>query len=280
MENEKRQLSDEEVLPNKRPRIKGNIKHSRRSRKKETRPFHFKTRLERLATVYESTSTLREFLKDINAFRDDSWESNVSSELNLFIDQVLVGVEDVKGTRSFAHSRMAALLNEQELSQAEIVQKVIEDQFKRPKRVKHVLTYGFELTRTSSNFGNDFEMHYFNSQVNELTKPLWMELREKTSPGTIYCLLTKVALFRLLPNNSVFQITGVSFNEICKPKKAQEKPETTALNYSIKRASQVAIKKGAIVYANPCIYTTEKKVRYGLFPQRMYMNSVFESRAF
>ena len=120
-------------------------------------------------------------------------------------------------------------------------------------------------------------MHYFNSQVNELTTPLWMELREKTSPAIIYCLLNEVALFKLLPNNSVFQITGVSFNEICKTNKVQEKPKTTALNYSIKRASQVAIRKGGIAYANPCIYTTEKKVRYGLFPQRMCLYSVLKA---
>lgn len=271
MECRKRRQSYKDNRLTKRICAQTDSKPSRRSRKKEDRPSHFKTRLEQLATVYESTSTLKEFLTKINAFKEERWDENISKDLFVFLDQILVGIADVKTTQLFLQSRTAALLNDQDLSQPKIIKRVIEDQFKQPKRLEHVLTHGFEFTRASSNFGNDFEMHYFNSQVNELTASFWMELRRKTSPAVIYLLLTKVALFKPLPNNSVFQITGISFSEICKANKIQEKPCTTALNYSIKRANQVAIKKSGIIYANPCIYSAEKKVRYGLFPQRAYL---------
>lgn len=99
--------------------------------------------------------------------------------------------------------------------------------------------------------------------------PVWLELREATSAAVMYYLLATAALFKPLPNNNLIQITGKSIDvtaQSIQALKLDARVDSPCI--SMMRARHVSIKKVSIVYANPLFFSAEKKVRYGLWPQR------------
>lgn len=117
----------------------------------------------------------------------------------------------------------------------------------------------------------------FNSQVEALQSEFWLELRSVTSVAVIYYLFSVAALFQPLPNNNLLQITGRSIDATSKALSASlektnkniaklkgDKSSCLAMN----RANKVSMKKVSVIYANPFFFSSERKVRNGLWPQR------------
>lgn len=258
--------------------------HSRRRQK--PRAYEVRTRLENLDTIYDYTSTLAEFLDSIGAFNAKKLSGKESLELTKFLKSTLVGVDGPQAAKYFLRSKFAAYLVTENIPQTELIRNVIETQFQKSRYPDHVLTYGYEISDDSVNFGTSINMAYFNSQVESLNSPIWLELRDLTSPAVIYFLCSKAALFVPIPNNGLLQITGPSIDVPIKLKKSKEISTANLLSRTtklpsicLKRANLVLIKKVSIIYANPFFYSSEKKVRHGLRPQRKYKLPAYVNRS-
>lgn len=247
-------------------------KHERRRRSRKRETFTIRTRQENLAAIYDFVLSLREYLMGIGAFNAKGLNGGESVELGKFLDTTLVGVDNMEAGVQFLRTKLGEHIVELDPPHHELIAMVIENQFKKSRYPDHVLTYGFESTDYSNNSGTNTSKASFNPQVDALEGKTWQELRSITSPAVIYYLWSHVALFTALPNNGVLQITGSSSDKIAKAKAMAREPacipKAAEQCVAMTRATKVALAKVSIVYANPFFFSAEKKVRYGLRPQR------------
>lgn len=251
----------------------GNVTKSRRRRRGTSQQRRVVTRAteicqQNLRSVFRHVLLLREYLMELCAFNAKGLAGSESKELGKFLDTTLVGVDDFKPGRNFLISKYGMLLTEMDPSHTELITMVIEDQFKHSRYPDHVLTYGFESTDHSVNFGTNVSMANFNSQVEELQGDIWKDLLEITGPAVVYFLMAHVSLFRKLPSNGLLQLTGPSVEKAIKSKPVPEVKQAYESSICLKRASQIALAKVSVVYASPFFFSAERKVRYGLRPQR------------
>lgn len=264
----KRPSSSNDILDVKRQKLEQG-KSKRRPKRLES---HVLTRYANVSSFYGHTTILRKLLDSIGAFNAKGLLGNESPELKRFLDTTLVGVESSDSVRAFLRSKLGVYLDEENPSQRDLIQHVIEDIFKIARYPEHVLTFGFEISESSINFATGIDMVHFNSQTEALHSKVWLELRELTSPSVLYYLWAKAALFIPIPAHSLLQITGfvISARQKNEDQKLLTNSKSTPVPSCIamKRASEVSIRKLAVIYATPFFYSRERKVRHGFRPQR------------